>query len=243
MRARYSTVLLAAALSAPSVGAGADESAWRDIEGRIQYAYYTADARGLAALEQAVAPEDSPDALRDYYGALLAWREELLAGQGVVVGGGRTPAQLTERCTARIERSLSARADFADALALRAACLDFNSYRAHKDLARALQVAPDNPRVLLLDGMGDYQLASGGGGGNKERALGKLRKASAAFEAERRDTERLPGWGAADAWYFLARDLFDHGDALGARDALERALVIAPDFVQARALLRKITAG
>jgi Tfp pilus assembly protein PilF len=35
----------------------------------------------------------------------------------------------------------------------------------------------------------------------------------------------------------------DHGDAVGARDALERALLLAPQYAQARRLMAKITSG
>jgi hypothetical protein len=116
------------------------------------------------------------------------------------------------------------------------------AHHVHKDISRALQLAPGNPRVLLVDAISDYQL-SPSAGGNKERALTKLRQAAAAFETERRDAGRLPGWGAAEASVFLARDLLDHGDAVAARDALERALVAAPQFAQARRLMGKITSG
>jgi hypothetical protein len=93
-----------------------------------------------------------------------------------------------------------------------------------------------------VEATSDYAL-SPSQGGNKERALSKLRQTVAAFEAERSDTDRLPGWGAAEAWLLLARDLLDHVDAVGARDALEHALLIAPEFAQARRLMTKITSG
>jgi tetratricopeptide (TPR) repeat protein len=115
-------------------------------------------------------------------------------------------------------------------------------YRARKDRERALQLASHNPRVLLVDAMSDYELAPSQGG-NKQRALGKLRQTVAAFEAERSAAEQLPGWGAAEAWLLLARDLLDQGDPIGARDALEHALLIAPAFAQARRLMAKIVGG
>lgn len=252
MRTLYCTAAIAVMLSVLAAPGRADESVWRDLEGRIQYSYYAEDARGLVSLEEAVAPDDSHDALRDYYGALLAWREAQLVAAGVRLGGGASSAQLADRCVERAGQALSAKGDFAEGLVLRAACLlskesgsthsSLTAHRAHKDLERAAQLAPGNPRLLLVDGIGDYELA-GGGGGNKERALGKLRAASAAFEAERRDVERVPGWGAAESYYYLARDLLDHGDALGARDALERSLVIAPGYTRAHTLLQKMTAG
>src|SRR4029077_19169006 len=105
-----------------------------------------------------------------------------------------------------------------------------------------LQLAAHNPRVLLADAMSDYELPPTRGG-NKERALGKLRRAVAAFEAERSGADPVPGWGAAEAWWLLGCDLLDHGDALAARDALEHALPIAPEFVQARRLMARIISG
>src|SRR5207253_8085010 len=84
-------------------------------------------------------------------------------------------------------------------------------------VGRAVRLAARNPRVLFIDAMSDYQLAPELGG-NKERALVKLRQAVAAFELERAGTEQLPGWGAAEAYELLARDLLDQGETLGARD-------------------------
>jgi hypothetical protein len=243
-------VALTAALSGWVCAAHADEGTWRDIESRIQYNYYTEDARALAALEDTVAGAASHEPLRDYYLGLLALRRALLASQGAA--GANSADQLVSQCVAHLDAVLASNDNFAEALALKAACLLVplanGSYaplavrHVHKDLSRALQLAPGNPRVLLIDAISDYQLAPSAGG-NKERALVKLRQAAAAFEAERRETPGVPGWGAAEASVFLARDLLDHGDAVAARDALERALVSAPEFAQARRLMAKITSG
>jgi hypothetical protein len=247
---RLGAVALTAALGALTSGAHADDAAWRDIESRIQYDYYTEDARALAALQDTVAGGDSHDPLRDYYLGLLAYRQALLASQNPA--GGSAAGQLASRCLAHLDAALASKDDFAEALALKAACLlapltsgshaPLAAYHLRKDISRALALAPGNPRVLLIDAVSDYQLAPSAGG-NKERALTKLRKAAAAFEAERRDTQRVPGWGAAEASVFLARELLDHADPIAARDALERALVSAPEFVQARRLMAKITSG
>ena len=90
--------------------------------------------------------------------------------------------------------------------------------------------------------MNDYQLPPAAGG-DRERALPKLRRAVAAFESERAGIERLPGWGAAEAYLYLARDLLDHADPVAARDALEHALLIAPEFAQAHRLMATIVGG
>lgn len=223
---------------------------WRDIESRIQYGYYTEDAAALRHLAQTVTNGPAQDKLRGYYAALLDWRLALLARQNVAATDGSI-AQLAQRCVSEADASLALQADFAEALALRAACLatppdsggahtPFAGYRARRDLERALQLAGHNPRVLLVDAMSEEQL--GPDKGSAERVLPKLRQAVAAFESERSDAERLPGWGAAEAWLLLADDLFSHGDRVGARDALEHTLLIAPQYAQARRLLTKITA-
>jgi hypothetical protein len=244
-------ILLPAAVILAASGAvpGAD-TAWRDVESRIQYGYYTEDAAALRNLAGLIAADESHDKLHGYYAALLDWRRAQLAAQGVSGARGGSAADFARRCVSEADDALAAQADFADALALRSACLatplgpaagaaPLSAGKARKDLERAARLAPRDPRVLLVDAMNDYQLASAAGG-NKERAHSKLRRTVAAFDSERAGVERLPGWGAAEAYLFLARDLLDHADPVAARDALEHALLIAPEFGQARRLMAKL---
>ncbi|MBV9697712.1 MAG: hypothetical protein JO005_12350 [Gammaproteobacteria bacterium] len=237
---------VAPACLAPAAGAATSE--WRDVESRIQYAFYTEDARTLERLAAGLAAEEAQPGLRDYYVALAAWRQAQLRP----AQDGAGAAQLAGQCVQSLDAFLSAQADSAEGLALRAACAavplaggglhaPFALHRPRRDLERALQLAGRNPRVLLIDASLDEELAAGQGG-NRERALTKLRRAVNAFEAERADTEPLPGWGAAEAYLYLARSLLAHSDALGARDALERALLLAPQYAQARRLLAQLTA-
>jgi tetratricopeptide (TPR) repeat protein len=246
--------LLGVLLCGASVGARADDSAWRDLESRIQFSYYTEDMAALRHLSEAVTASDEHDKLHGYYAALLNWRLAQLAAASSPARTGVSVSQLTRRCVSDSEAALAIAPDFVEALALRATCLaqplagsgthaPFSGYRARKDLERALQLAPRNPRVMLLDALNDYELPTAEGG-NKERALVKLRETTNAFEVERRDAAvALPGWGAAEAWLLLARTLLEHGDPVGARDADERALLLAPQFLQARRLMSKITSG
>jgi hypothetical protein len=228
----------AAVLFGASAAVPAAETSWRDVESRIQYGYYTEDAAALRSLRGLIAADESHDRLHGYYAALLAWREAQLAAQGVPASRGERASELAGRCVTEADNVLESRAGFTDALALRAACLAtplgagggaISTHRARKDIEHALKSSPHDPRVLLVDAMSD-----------RERALPKLRLAVAAFEVERAGLERLPGWGAAEAYLLLARGLLDHADPVGARDALEHALLIAPEFAQARRLMARI---
>jgi hypothetical protein len=242
-----------ACLALGAGGAWADDTQWRDTEARVQYGYYTEDVRALTNVSEALGASDSHEKLRGYYAALANWRLALLAAQNPAAVRGTNAGQLLQRCVHEMDVVLEAQADFAEGLALRAACavtpagganlhVPFTGPKPHKDIERALSLAPKNPRVLFVDAMSDYLLAPSAGG-NKERALARLRTAVAAFEVERAGPEPLPGWGAADAYLYLGRDLLEHGDAVGARDALEHALLLAPDYAQARRLMAKIASG
>src|SRR5205807_2392122 len=197
--------LAAAGLASVSFGAPRAEVSWRDLEGRIQYSCYTEDAPALRSLAETVALDESRDRLHGYYAGLVAWRLAQLAAQGAGAVRGASAAHLARRCVGELDATLAAATDFAEGLALRAACLATEADTAQaghaargarRDIDRALRLAARNPRVLLIDAMSDYQLAPERGG-DKERALAKLRRAVAAFELERAGTEQLPGWDAA----------------------------------------------
>ena len=70
---------------------------------------------------------------------------------------------------------------------------------------------------------------------------GKLRAVTEMFETARAGAATSPEWGAAEAYAFLGRALYAQSDVVGAREALERALLIAPDFGFARRLMAQIT--
>lgn len=213
---------------------------WSDVEGRIQYAWYTEDSRALRAVVTSL--EGGPDGdLRAYYLGFGEYRLALLAS-----GHDREAAKAaSEACVDRLRAANEARKDFADAIALQAACQALvTSLKAWKapllaprsasQFKRAHALAPRNPRVLLLEALADD---------NRERALAGIEKAVAAFEAERQRVAPTPGWGAPDAYLQLARSQLDRGDAAAARSALERALLLAPDFELAKRLMATITAS
>jgi tetratricopeptide (TPR) repeat protein len=266
LRYRLLALLAPAVVLLPSAGLRAADARWLDMESRIQYGYFTEDSRALRNLVEPLASDDSHDRLKSYYAGLLAYRLTLLARARADTAAradklptaarkndpGKDQArQDVERCVASLDHALEAQSDFADALALQSACLgllaELSSWRAPfaapksaSQNRKALRLAPKNPRVLLLDAIGDYEHAKASGAGGP---CGKFKNTAAVFETERAGVDQIPGWGAAEAYTWLGRCYLDNGDANTARDALERALLIAPEFAQARRLLTSITSG
>ena len=241
---QFAAVLLASGAVTGAAHAASDSS-WLDLEGRIQYAFYTEDARALTDIaDQLSHGEGEREPLQYYYAGLANYRLAL-----VLAGRDKEHARdAVEHCADNLDAAVKAQSNFAAALALQSACLHTMAVlKPWKPLAgskstgqmeRALKLAPRDPRVLLLEA-----LAKGADGKFDEQSLATLKKAAAAFESERQGVDRTPGWGAAEAYTYLGRGYLERGDVLNARDALERALLIAPDFAMAKRLMSKITTG
>lgn len=235
--------ILALALLALAGSSTAAANPWMDVETRIQYGFYTEDARALSdVVQQLSGPGSEDEPLLHYYLGLANFRLS-----SVLAARDKTRArEAAARCVSRLDVAVTSKPGFAEGLALQAACLRALSHlTAWKPLAaskstgymeKALKLAPKDPRVLMLNA-----LEQGESGPLDSAAIAKLRKAAEAFEAERQGVERTPGWGAAEVYAYLGRGYLEQGDIVAARDALERALLIAPDFVFARKLLAKIT--
>jgi len=225
---------------------------WTSIEQRIEREYFQQNASALKALAVTLAPQagaDSPDAQwRSYYAALLSYRLALLAQSD--------PARawpFSQQCVDRLDQTLAIDAASAEALALQSACLALQSrldpWRAPlagplsmSRFDKALTLAPHNPRVLLLGALAACDRPRLFGG-DRRVAFSLMRRAASAFEQQGAQPRGLPAWGAAEAFTGLARDYLTRGEPVAARDVLERALLVAPDFTQARLLMAEIVSG
>jgi len=231
-----------------SLAAHADDSAWLDAEGRIQYGFYTEDVASVSGVLETLSGSTDSDPLHGYYLALANYR---IAQLDAPRQRDRARAA-AEHCSDALAAPLDAQGDAPELLALQSACLSLlatlrplaplSSAKASSSLKRALKLAPKNPRVLLVDALEDYE-HSGSDPAARKVIIAKLQKCVAAFEIERVGAVRAPGWGAAEAYAYLARSYLDSGDAVAARGALEHALLIVPEFAFARRMLRRITTG
>src|SRR5579883_3359324 len=253
------TLLLALAASpafaAPSIPAPPAAAAgmaqpsprWLGIERRIERDYFQQDSAALEALAAQLAPGHTSGGgtsvgtdpqWRGYYTAFLAYRLALLAKDDE-----DRAWPFAQQCVDSLNRVLVLDTGSAEALALQAACLalqsDLDPWRsplaAPLSLSRidkALKLAPDNPRVLLLGALSARDRPRLFGG-DDQQAFRLMQRAVTAFERHSAQPESLPGWGAADAFTDLARDYLGLGETLQARNVLERALLIAPDIGRA----------
>ena len=104
--------------------------------------------------------------------------------------------------------------------------------RASQASARAVELAPGNPRVLLQDGVGKLHTPRIFGGGT-DRAEAMLRRALAAFRTEPRDRP-WPRWGLIDTYAWLGQISIERDDLAAARRYYEQALDIEPEFAWVR---------
>jgi tetratricopeptide (TPR) repeat protein len=241
---------------------------WSDIEGRIQYAYYTVDARALTGISNSLKPRPAEGdeaavpadlSTRAYFRALAHYRlAQVLSAskksqaRGAISDCGdevdrsidalpKVPLGLDETPDAQHQR--------AEAYALGTACtlagrelsaIPFGGGRIGSRIEEAVKLEPKNPRVRLVEALAAFDRA-GKDATARAAAVQQLRTVTEMFEAARTGASTTPEWGAAEAYAFLGRALFDERDVVGAREALERALLIAPEYGLARRVMAQIT--
>jgi hypothetical protein len=247
---------------ASSLACAQGETDWSDVEGRIQYAYYTNDARALSSVlaslrSKAIEGEAEPAAeigARAYFRALAQYR----VAQVLATSKKSQSKDAIDECEDEIDRSIAAlpkvpigldetdegRRRRAESYTLAVACgiagRELSSDAGESRIADAARLEPRNPRVRLFEALIAYADAGKDAAG-KAAAIAKLRGVIVMFEQARAAASTTPEWGAAEAYAYLGRALYEQRDIVGAREALERALLVAPEYAYARKLMGQIT--
>jgi hypothetical protein len=201
---------------------------WADVEGRIQYAYYTEDARALDGVLNSLKPkpveggettveEGSRDPLVLPCAGPLpprpgAEQRQEVAGQ---VGNRRLrrrsragPSRHCPRChwvwMKRPPRATSAPKAYALGTACTLAGHEMSVFggRLGSRIDEAVKLEPKNPRVRLVEALAAFDRA-GKDAAEKNAAVQKLRAVTPMFEAARAGESTTPEWGAAEAYAFL----------------------------------------
>jgi len=237
------TGLLAAAAAVAQEGG--------DIQAQILYAYQAEDGNTLVNLIQSLTNQvrnDSADAALRYHLAHAQYRRGELLRQR----HPREAAAALSDCIDELKPLLDKNGKSVEALALQSACYsalaDLKSLeavllrsRAADRLKAAFILAPRNPRVVLLMALQDKRGAKPGSA-ESQHAFTELELAAHLFDESSGTSIDTPGWGHAETYLALGRELQARGDHLGARNWIEKSLIAAPDYKAAQrqlALLAK----
>ena len=213
---------------------------WRD---QLDQAVISADAEQLDGLAEAFA--DKPGKLAVYYQAYTNYRLGELRFEDKKLG-----KKHLNRCIDLLKPLVSENPQFGEAYSLLATCYGVSApyymlraatrgIAANSAQEKAMQAAPDNPRVILAEGISLYFRPSAFGG-DKDKAAQRLREALQRFADFQPASDDSPLWGEAEAWLYLARIAVDQGDPEAARAAFTEALQLAPGFREARAGLARL---
>ena len=235
---RFKNMLLAALLL--PVMAAAQEGG--DVQAQILYAYHTEDTNSLQNLVQdltAKLKDDASPALR-YHLAHAHYRMGELSGHAAA---HRAEGALSD-CIDDIKPLLQKDVKSVEALILQGACYlalaDLRTMesvvlraRAWDRLNAGAKLAARNPRLLLIESTQTLARAKMGSP-ERQQALSQLNLAVQVFDQSPSTNVDEPGWGHAEAYLALGRELQARGDRVQARNLIEKALIAAPDFKSAQ---------
>lgn len=241
----YATLAVAAALCTSLVHAATPEEL-TDLEAKAQYAFYTGDlnaARSLVQANRALAGSEVP--LELYHYAHAQFRVLQLAARRADKPARRVAETAGEACVKTLGRAIERDERFAEAFALQSECYGYLASLGPIDAVTAApriggraeaaaKLNPKNPRVLLAQAFALYYRPLALGGAKKAESAPLFLRAAEAFDAIVASRPGEPTWGAAEAWLYVGRTHEEAGDLLAARNAYERALLVAPEFAAAR---------
>ena len=238
-------ILLLAILLTPPAHAGTQQGG--DLQAQIVYAYQSEDMHGLADLIHQLAEQihmDTADASLRYHLAHAQYRFGLLAGD---TRAGEAEAAFAD-CVDELKPALRQDLEPVEDLALQSACYralaGFKKLeaallrsRATQRLQAAYKLAPRNPRVVFL--LSEENLARAKPGSPEySHAFSQMQLAAQLFDESAATAVDTPGWGQAEAYLALGRELRLRGDHLGARNWIEKSLIVAPDYKAAQRELK-----
>ncbi len=99
---------------------------------------------------------------------------------------------------------------------------------SYQKMGQAMRLEPENPRVLLLDGMSKYYTPEQFGG-SKEAGLKLFEQAVESFSNFKRASKFHPDWGEDEAHAWIGLSYLEKGENTTAKQHLERALKINPE--------------
>ena len=214
-----------------------------DLQAQILYAYHTEDTNSLTNLIQDLAIQvkaESGDASLRYHLAHAQYRRGLLEGAR---NAHQAESALAD-CIDQLKPLISQDVKSVETLILQSACYSSLAThrrlesvvlrsRADERLKAALKLAPRNPRAVFLSAAEGLAQAKSGSA-DIAHAFAQLELAVKLFDASSATSIDTPGWGHAEAYLTLGRELQARGDQVGARNWIEKSVIVAPDYKAAQ---------
>jgi tetratricopeptide (TPR) repeat protein len=205
-------ILLTVVMLLTAAAIGAQEGG--DTQAQIDYAYQTEDGNRLANLIQnltARVKDNSADIALRYHLAHAQYRFGQLSGER----HAHAAEAAFSDCIDELKPAIDTKdVKSVESMVLQSACY---SGLAQQDLRHAKPGSPEG-----------------------QRGFAELRSAAELFEQSSGTSNDAPGWGHAEAYLALGRELQNRGDHLGARNWIEKALIAAPDFKMAQRQLASL---
>jgi hypothetical protein len=213
-----------AALAVAAFEANAAPSAeLLDLAARVHYGYYHAEPRTIdAALTALERLGDSP--------AVLYWRDFAALRRAQLGTPDRVDSERLRACAQRDPPPKLDKRFTAEAWVLAAACAHVggDADRREQALALARDHDDDNPRIALVEAWAAIA-ETGADTAQRDAVMPQLAAVVEAFEAWEPALED-PDWGYAEALTALAAGALERSQTRTARDYIERALLLAPDY-------------
>ena len=239
-----------AALAAPAAAAPQDgfAAAWPGLLARAERATVRGDVPEMTAVQTELGalldagPTAAEGSLARYTVAYLAWRLAVLPS--AFTDDDRDA--LLDDAVELLRAELELNQENAEAHALLGGLYGLQignsawkgmtlGRRASQALDRARELAPANPRGLLLDGVSKLNTPRMFGGGER-KAEALLQRALAAFGTEPPDRP-WPRWGRSDVHAWLGQIMLRRGNLAAARRHYAQALEIEPELAWVRHVL------
>lgn len=224
-------LLVGTALMGPGLAGAADTV--DDLRIRLERSYQDGNVAGIESvraelLRLAAEPGAVDPASLRYFAAYGRFRQAMATGGDAPAARG-----FLEECITELGAVVRQQPGHAEARALLGSCYglstEYNALltmtrgpEARRQLNEAVRLAPDNPWVVMQDGLADWATPRLFGG-SRAAAVEKLERATELFARAMKAGSRLAAFGAAEAWQQLAPRYRSLGRDADARVALERA--------------------
>ncbi len=246
--ARIRRVLLPLLLAAAAPVAAESTAEFDDAVARLQFAFYTADTRSLEEMLTLLGGfevDASLAAAKSYQLAYGNWKLAQLYSEPLDErprpNAKSSASKAAKSCVQHARETIAKDPRIADVYAIEAVCDDHASHALtlhvggcsrSKSMRTALTLGAENPRVHFINALCAPEVEGDPG------LVDRWRTVVAKFEAAPPSQPGKPDWGHAEALTQLGESYLQRGEMVAARDVLERALVLAPDYRQAQKLLQ-----